>query len=166
MRGYWTAAAITGAVLILTGCEAAEAPAPVEDAPILLKAGQWTMDRTITGYNTPDITAEDYARMVGTKSTAEVCLTVDAKGQPDPNALAGAEGEECTYKEPSIRKGRFIANLTCKAGKGTSELVLEGNYKADSMTLGVSMTKMEGGNAVLRTTHDLTAKRTGECKAR
>lgn len=153
------------AATILAGCSEAPVPAPVEDAPILLKAGQWTFDRTLTGYNTPDITAEDYARMVGTKSSAEVCLAVNADGRPDPNALAGAEGADCTYKEPSIRKGRFIASLVCKAGKGTSELTLEGNYKPDSMTLGVSMTKLEGGQAVLRTTHDLTGKRTGECKA-
>lgn len=160
MRGILALAAMT-----LAGCSEAEAPAPVEDAPVLIKAGQWTFDRTLTGYNTPDITAEDYARMVGTKSTAEVCLAVDDKGFPDANALAGAEGTDCTYKEPSIRKGRFIASLVCKAGKGTSEMVLEGNYKPDSMTLGVSMTKLEGGQAVLRTTHDLTGKRTGECKA-
>ncbi|MGK2909306.1 MAG: DUF3617 domain-containing protein [Sphingobium sp.] len=153
------------AAVILAGCTEAEAPAPVDDVPMLIKAGQWTIDRTLTGYNTPDITAEDYARMVGTKSSGEICLAVDAEGRPDPNALAGAEGAECAYKEPSIRKGRFIATLVCKAGKGTSELVLEGNYKPENMTLGVSMTKLEGGKAVLRTTHDLTGKRTGECKA-
>lgn len=161
MRGILAVAAI-----VLAGCSEAEAPAPEkEDAPILLKAGQWTMNRTITGYNTPTVTAEDYARMVGTKSTAEVCIAVAADGRPDANALAGEEGADCTYKEASIRKGRFIATLACKAGKGTSELVLEGNYTPDSMTLGVSMTKTEGGKAVLRTTHDLSGKRTGECKA-
>lgn len=160
MRGYYTVAA-----MVLAGCTEAETPAPVEEAPVLIKAGQWTIDRTLTGYNTPDITAKDYARMVGTKSSAAICLTVDEEGRPDANSLAGSEGAQCTYKDHSIRKGRFIATLVCKAGKGTSELVLEGNYTPDSMTMGVSMTKLEGGNAVLRTTHDLTGRRTGECKA-
>ena len=64
-----------------------------------------------------------------------------------------------------MRKGRLIATLSCKAGAGVSELVVEGNYTADSMTLGTTMTKTEGGKPVLRTTHDLTARRVGDCPA-
>lgn len=161
MRGI-----VAATILLLAGCSAAEAPpTEKEDAPILLKAGQWTMNRTITGYNTPTVTAAEYARMVGTKSTAEVCVAVAANGYPDADALAGEEGKDCTYKETSIRKGRFIGTLSCKAGKGTSELVMEGNYTPETLTLGVSMTRTEGGKPVLRTTHDLSGKRTGECKA-
>tara|TARA_R110000868_G_scaffold324965_2_gene585783 strand:+ start:542 stop:1030 length:489 start_codon:yes stop_codon:yes gene_type:complete len=161
MRGYWTFAA-----LALAGCSAEQAPPPEqEDAPIVLKAGQWTLSRTITGYNTPDITAEDYARMVGTKAEAKLCIAVGKDGRPDADALAGPEGKDCTYKDASIRKGRFIATLACKADGGTSELVLEGNYTPESLTLGSSMTKTVGGKAVLRTTHDLSGKRTGDCAA-
>jgi hypothetical protein len=43
--------------------------------------------------------------------------------------------------------------------------MVEGNYTADSMTLGTTMTKTEGGQPVLRTTHDLTARRVGDCPA-
>ncbi|CAN5438695.1 hypothetical protein BH10PSE12_BH10PSE12_32830 [soil metagenome] len=155
------AMALTGA---LTGCGPAEQAAPVaEDTPILLKAGQWTLNRTLTGYNTATVTAAEYAAKVGQKSTESVCIAIDAKGMPDPDALAGSDGKDCTYKEPSIRKGRFIATLLCKAGTGTSELLLEGNYTPESLTLGGSTTKTVDGNAVLRTTQDLTGKRTGDC---
>lgn len=159
MRGYWTIAAVA-----LSACSAEPAPEPkAEAAPILIKAGEWTFQRKQTGYNTPTTTAKEYARMVGTNSEAKLCVKVDADGRPDADALAGAEGKDCTYKDASIRKGRFIATLACKKGAGTSEVVLEGNYAAESLTLGVSMTETQGDKAVLRTTHDLSGKRTGEC---
>ena len=108
MRKWRIAASITLAG-ILAGCQAAEQPAPAADeAPIVLKAGQWTLDRTLTGYNTATVTAAEYAAHVGQKSTTSVCMSVDAKGLPDPDALAGPDGKDCTYKEPSVRKGRFM----------------------------------------------------------
>lgn len=160
MRGFLMMAALTG--LSACGSEPV-AQAPAEDPPVLLKTGQWTLSRTQTGYNTATVTAQEYAAKVGTKSEDKICLAVDAAGVPDPDGLAGKDGSDCTYKDKTIRKGRFIATLACKAGPGTSELLLEGNYKPDSMTLGVSMTKSVDGNPVLRTTHDLTGQRTGDC---
>lgn len=62
-----------------------------------------------------------------------------------------------------LRKGRLIATLSCKSGAGTSEIVLEGNYTADTLTLGSTMTKTVDGSPVLRTTHDVSGKRAGEC---
>ena len=161
MRGYWAMAAA-----MLAGCSAEPAPeAKPEAPPIVLQSGEWTIQRKQTAYNTPTVTAEEYARMVGTSSEVKLCVKVDAEGRPDADALAGAEGTDCTYTDASIRKGRFIATLACKKGAGTSEIVLEGNYTPDSLTLGVSMTETQGGKAVLRTTHDLSGKRTGECGA-
>ncbi|RVT43237.1 DUF3617 domain-containing protein [Sphingobium algorifonticola] len=163
MRRYRLTALLT---MALAGCNAEPAPQPKpEPAPVILQSGAWTFKRTQTGYNTPTTTAEDYARMVGSNSEAKLCLKVDTEGRPDADALAGREGTDCSYTDASIRKGRFIATLACKAGAGTSELVVEGNYKADSLTLGVSMTQTVGGKAVLRTTHDLSGKRTGDCEA-
>jgi hypothetical protein len=160
MRGLFMIAALAG--LAACGSKPAE-EAPKEDPPILLKAGKWTLSRTQTGYNTPTVTAQEYAAKVGTKSEAALCIAVDAAGVPDADALAGEEGSGCTYKDKTVRKGRFIATLECKAGAGTSELLLEGNYTPDSLTLGVSMTKSVDGKPVLRTTHDLSGKRTGDC---
>ncbi len=163
MKREWIAAGL----IALAGCSGGEqAAAPVEEeAPVVMKAGQWTLTRTTTGYNTPTVTAAEYQAHVGKKSEESVCLKVSDDGRPDPSALAGDEGSECTYKSDSLfRKGRMIATLECKAGSGTSELPVEGNYTADTLTLGVSMTKTEGGAQVLRTTHDLTGKRTGDCK--
>lgn len=159
MRGW-----IVGTAVLLTACSATEAPPPPpEDAPIVLKGGEWTLTRTVTGYNTPTVTAAEYAAQVGKKSEEKLCIAVGTDGRPDADALAGKEGSDCTYKDATVRKGRFIATLNCKAGGGTSELVLEGNYTPDSLTVGTSMTKSSGGAAVLRTTHDLSGKRTGEC---
>lgn len=162
MRGY-----AIGAVLLLAGCgEKAAPPPPVEDAPVVMKAGEWAFTRTTTGYNTPTVTAEEYAAKVGKKAEAKACVQVNKDGKPDADALAGDEGSECTYaKDAILRNGRMIANLSCKAGKGASELLVEGNYTADSMTFGVSMTKTVDGKPVLRTTHDLSSKRVGDCPA-
>lgn len=162
MKREWIAVGL----IALAGCSGQEAAAPVEeDAPVVMKAGQWTLTRTTTGYNTPTVTPAEYQAHVGKKSEESVCLKVDADDRPDPNALAGAEGTECSYKSDSLfRKGRMIATLECKAGTGTSQLPVEGNYTADTLTLGVSMTKSESGSPVLRTTHDLSGKRTGDCK--
>jgi hypothetical protein len=161
MRGWIV---LSMAALAACGSQEASAP-PTEDAPVMMKAGQWTLARTMTAYNTPTVTAEQYAAKVGTKSSADVCLSVDPKGLPDADALAGDEGKKCTYKEGFAHKGRLVASLVCKSGSGSSELSVEGNYTADTLTFGVSMTRSEGGKPVLSTTHDLTGKRTGDCKA-
>jgi hypothetical protein len=147
----------------LNACsEPAPAPEAVE-APILMKAGEWLLTRKTTGYNTPTVTPAEYQAKLKETAEDKVCIAVDPKGLPDADPLAGAEGKDCTYKDKMVRNGRFIATLSCKAGTGTSELVVEGNYKAESLTMGVTMTKTVGGQTVLRTTHDLTGKRIGDC---
>lgn len=162
MRG-WSLLPLVG-LLAACGSSKEEAPPP-EAPPVRIEAGQWTFSRTTTGYNTPTVTAEEYAAKVGQKSEDDICLKVGDDGRPDADALAGKEGSDCTYKEGFLHNGRLVATLACKAGEGTSELSVEGNYTADSMTLGVSMTKSVDGKPVLRTTHDLTGKRTGDCKS-
>ena len=161
----WTV--VAGVCLALMGCTA-EAPENkiAEDVPVVMKAGQWTFTRQTTGYNTPTVTAQEYAEQLKNKSVKTVCVAVDEKGLPDADALAGDEGSECSYKDDAVmRKGRMIANLSCKkSGGGTAELMVEGNYKPDSLTVGVSMTRTVGGQPVLRTTHDLTGKFEGECR--
>ena len=156
---------IATAMLVLGGCSNGAEQAPVqEEAPIVMKGGQWMLTRTTTGYNTPTVTPAEYQQHVGKKSEESICLAVGADGRPDANALAGKEGSDCTYKSDSLfRKGRLIATLECKSGGGKAELPIDGNDTADTLTLGVSMTKTEGGSPVLRTTHDLSGKRTGDC---
>lgn len=140
-----------------------EPAAETAEAPIVMKAGEWTLTRKTTGYNTPTVTPTEYQAALKQVSEDNACIAVDAAGVPDANALAGAEGKDCTYKDKLIRKGRLIATLACTSGKGTSEIVLEGNFTADTLTLGSTMTKTEGGSPVLRTTHDVTGKRMGAC---
>ncbi|AEG49436.1 hypothetical protein Sphch_1750 [Sphingobium chlorophenolicum L-1] len=148
----------------LAACGSQPEPAPeTAEAPIVMKGGEWTLTRKTTGYNTPTVTPAEYQAALKQVDEDKVCIAVDAAGVPDANALAGAEGKDCTYKDKLIRKGRLIATLACTAGKGTSEIVLEGNFTADTLTLGSTMTRTEGGSPVLRTTHDVTGKRAGEC---
>jgi len=146
------------------GCnETAPAPTPVEAAPVTLEAGQWSFTRKTTGYNTPTVTPAEYQAALKKVDEEKLCLAVDDQGVPDADALAGPEGSDCTYKDRILRKGRLIATLSCKAGKGMSDIIVEGNFTGDSMTLGTTMTKTVGGKAVLRTTHDLTGRRLGNC---
>lgn len=153
-----------GLALGLAGCGDDPAPAPeAVEAPVVMKAGEWTLTRKTTGYNTPTVTPAEYQAALKQTRDDRLCIAVDAAGVPDPDALAGAEGAECAYKDKLIRKGRLIATLSCKAGAGTSEIVLEGNFTADTLTLGSTMTKTVGGRPVLRTTHDVSGKRAGEC---
>ncbi|WP_022682033.1 DUF3617 domain-containing protein [Sphingobium bisphenolivorans] len=148
----------------LAACgEQAEPTAEAVEAPVIMKGGEWTLTRKTTGYNTPTVTPAEYQAALKEVSEDKVCIAVDATGSPDANALAGEEGKNCTYKDKLIRKGRLIATLACTSGKGTSEIVLEGNFTADTLTLGSTTTKTEGGSPVLRTTHDVTGKRAGEC---
>lgn len=148
----------------LAACGSKPEPAPeTAETPIIMQAGEWTLTRKTTGYNTPTVTPAEYQAALKQVSEDKACIAVDAAGVPDANALAGAEGKDCTYKDKLIRKGRLIATLSCTSGKGTSEIVLEGNFTADTLTLGSTMTKTEGGSPVLRTTHDVTGKRAGEC---
>lgn len=148
----------------LAACGSDPAPAPeAEEAPVVMQAGQWALTRKTTGYNTPTVTPAEYQEALKLVSEDKLCIAVDKDGLPDPNALAGAEGTECTYKDKMARKGRLIATLSCKAGAGTSEIAVEGNYTADMLTLGSTMTKTESGQPVLRTTHDLTGRRVGDC---
>lgn len=153
-----------GLALGLTACGNQSAPAPeAVEAPIMLKAGEWTLVRKTTGYNTPSVTPAEYQAALKETDEDKLCIAVDAAGVPDANALAGDEGKDCIYKDKLVRKGRLIATLSCKAGGGTSEIVLEGNFTADTLTLGSTMTKTVDGSPVLRTTHDVTGKRAGEC---
>jgi hypothetical protein len=150
-------------ILALGGCSE-PAPAPeAEAAPILMQAGEWVLTRKTTGYNTPTVTPAQYQAALKQVSEDKVCVTVDADGMPDAAALAGKDGTACTYKDKMARKGRLIATLACTAGKGTSDIAVEGNYTADTLTLGETMTQSEGGGAVLRATYDLSGKRVGEC---
>lgn len=146
----------------LAACDSAPEPEVVE-VPVLMKAGQWSLTRKTTGYNTPTVTPAEYQAALKEINEDSICIAVDPAGVPDADALAGKEGEDCTYKDKLVRKGRLIATLSCKAGNGTSEIVLEGNYTADTLTLGSTMTKTVDGQPVLRTTHDVTGKRIGEC---
>lgn len=159
----WMAAPLVLA-LALGACGQKEEPAPeAEETPILMKAGEWVLTRKTTGYNTPTVTPAQYQAALKQTRDDRSCLTVDAAGVPNADALAGTEGKDCIYKDKLVRKGRLIATLSCKAGEGTSEIVLEGNFTEDTLTLGSTMTKTVGGSPVLRTTHDVTGKRTGEC---
>ena len=153
-----------GAVLGLAACGSDPAPAPeAEEAPVMMQAGQWELTRKTTGYNTPTVTPAQYQEALKQIGEEKLCLAIDQDGAPDADALAGPEGQDCIYKDKLVRKGRLIVTLSCKAGAGVSELMVEGNYTAASMTLGTTMTKTEGGQPVLRTTHDLTARRVGDC---
>lgn len=163
MRKTILAALPLAMTLGLTGC-GNQAPAPeAVEAPILMKAGEWAITRKTTGYNTPTVTPAEYQAALKETDEDKLCIAVDAAGVPDANALAGDEGKDCTYKDKLLRKGRLIATLSCKSGGGTSEIVLEGNYTADTLTLGSTMTKTVDGSPVLRTTHDVSGKRAGEC---
>lgn len=150
-------------LVALAACGSEPPPPPVEDAPVLMQAGQWTLTRKTTGYNTPTVTPAQYQAALKQVVEDKVCIAIAPDGLPDADALAGGESTACTYKDRLARKGRLIATLACTAGAGTSEIVVEGNYTADTLTLGTTMTKTQGGQPVLRTTHDLTGKRTGDC---
>ncbi|AJR22889.1 MULTISPECIES: DUF3617 domain-containing protein [Sphingobium] len=164
MQKFALAALPLGLALGLAACGSKPEPAPeTTEAPIVMKAGEWALTRKTTGYNTPTVTPAEYQAALKQVSEDKTCIAVDAAGVPDANALAGDEGKNCTYKDKLIRKGRLIATLSCTSGKGTSEIVLEGNFTADTLTLGSTMTRTEGGQPVLRTTHDVTGKRAGEC---
>ncbi|WP_340265840.1 DUF3617 domain-containing protein [Sphingobium mellinum] len=148
--------------LAACGNDAAPAPEAVE-APIMMRAGEWALVRKTTGYNTPTVTPAEYQAALSQTEQDKLCIAIDAKGLPDPDALAGSEGKDCTYKDKLLHKGRLIATLSCKSGAGTSEIAVEGNVTADTLTLGSITTKTQNGSRVLRTTHDLTGKRQGEC---
>lgn len=153
-------------MLGLGGCSGEPAPTPeAEEAPIVMQAGEWVLTRKTTGYNTPTVTPAQYQEALRQVSEDKICITVAPDGVPDSAVLAGAEGTDCSYKDKLARKGRLIVTLACNAGAGTSEIMAEGNYTADTMTLGTTMTKMQDGQPVLRTTHDLTGKRVGDCPA-
>lgn len=159
MMREWMAVAI----LCLAACSEPAPPPEVVEAPVLMQAGEWTLVRKTTGYNTPTVTPAEYQAALAQVKEEKLCIAIDAEGLPGADALAGADGKDCTFKDKLVRKGRLIATLACKSGGGTSEIVLEGNYTADTLTLGSTMTKMQDGSAVLRTTYDVTGQRVGDC---
>lgn len=165
MRYIMLAGLPLAATLGLGGC-GSPAPAPeVEEAPIVMQAGEWTLTRKTTGYNTPTITPEQYQTALKQVREDKACIAIGDDGMPNADALAGADGTDCTYSDKLVRKGRLIATLACKAGGGTSTIAVEGNYTADTLTLGSTVTQSIDGNPVSRTTYDLTGKRTGDCPA-
>lgn len=164
MRHRMLAASPLGLALGLGACGNDAAPAPeAVEAPIMMKAGEWTMVRKTTGYNTPTVTPAEYQAALKKTDEGKLCIAVDKSGLPDADALAGDEGKDCSYKDKLIHKGRLIATLSCKSGAGTSEIAVEGNVTADTLTLGSTTTRTVNGSPVLRTTHDLTGRRNGDC---
>lgn len=151
----------------LAACSSEPPPAPKEEeAPIVMSAGEWQLTRRTTGYNTPTVTPAEYQKALKQVVEEKVCITLDKDGAPPADILAGDEGSGCTFKDKMLRKGRLIATLSCtSAGKSSVEIGLEGNYSADTLTLGTAMTKTERGKPVLRTTRDFTGKRLGDCPA-
>lgn len=92
MRETILAAAPLAVMLCLAGCgKEAPKPEPVE-APILMKAGEWTITRKTTGYNTPTVTPAQYQAALQKTDEDSLCIAVDAAGIPDANALAGTRG--------------------------------------------------------------------------
>lgn len=163
------AAPVMASMLVLAGltaCSSEPPPAPKEEeAPVVMSPGEWQMTRHTTGYNTPTVTPAEYQKALKQVVEEKVCITLDKDGAPAPDILAGDEGSACTFKDKMLRKGRLIATLSCTSGKGSAEIAVEGNYTADTLTLGTTMTKTEGGKPVLRTTRDLSGKRLGDCPA-
>lgn len=164
VRAAWPLLAVVA--LAACGSEPAAPPPEAEAAPVVMRSGQWALTRKTTGYNTPTVTPAEYQAALKQVGEERLCLSIGPDGLPDADALAGAEGSACRYQDKMARKGRLIATLSCKAGGGTSEIMMEGNYTADTMTLGTTMTKTQGGKPVLRTTHDLTGRRLGDCSAK
>lgn len=144
---------------LLAGCSEAD-PVPVTEPPVRLQAGQWTITHRLTGYNYPGVTAQEYAARVGKQVEAKLCLNIDDQGLPDAVALAGPQGKGCRLTSGSATKGRFAATLACKSDV---TITLEGNYRANSLSLGSRMTSPMGGDAALRTTSDVSGTRTGDC---
>ncbi|HEX7783784.1 MAG TPA: DUF3617 family protein [Sphingobium sp.] len=161
MRG--TTISLLMTATFLAACSAEAPPEATEEAPVALKAGQWMLTRTYTAYKSAATATPEDAKKIGTKSETSICLPVAADGKADPSALAGDDGTDCKYKETYMNGGRFVGSMACKAGAGTSELQIEGSYKADSMDFTANMAKTVGGNTALSTSYTLEGKRTGEC---
>jgi hypothetical protein len=162
MRGTTISLVMTAAML--AACSAEAPPEATDDAPVVLKGGQWALTKTYTAYKSATTATPEDAAKLNTKTETSVCLAVAADGKADPNALAGDDGTDCKYKETYMSNGRFVGALACKADAGTSELQIEGSYKADSLTFAVNTAKTVGGNTALSTSYSLAGKRTGECK--
>jgi len=92
MRKTTLAALPLAMTLGLTGCNNEAPPTEAVEAPILMKAGEWTIARKTTGYNTPTVTPAEYQAALKQIGEDKLCIAVDPLGVPSADALAGKEG--------------------------------------------------------------------------
>ena len=109
----WPLAILLGGTLGLTACGSEPAPAPeAEEAPVLMQAGQWTLTRKTTGYNTPTVTPAEYQEALKQIGEDKLCIAIDKDGLPDADAIAGKEGTACSYKDKMARKGLSLIHIS------------------------------------------------------
>src|SRR3546814_19513936 len=81
MQKFALAALPLGLALGLAACGSKPEPAPeTTEAPIVMKAGEWTLTRKTTGYNTPTGTPAEYKAALNQGSEEQACLPAHPAG--------------------------------------------------------------------------------------
>ena len=175
---------VTGALLGLSACDSGKGVSAknesvesvqnkVADAVAsgeFMKPGQWAgtvkiTDMTMPGMEKlpPQMQEQMKARLAQGHSF-ENCLTPeDAR---DPKArMAENSGGKCTYDHFEMAHGVIDAKMSCTSEAGPRTMTMKGTYSGDSYEMEMASTGQGEGPAGMSMKMQMSAKRTGACKA-
>ena len=157
-------------LLVLTGCSNAtgeEAAAPKREAASALEPGQWEITREVVKIAATDNGKPALDTPVGTKTTFTHCVAEANVKKPEPALFAGIEGEECTYRNFYMSRGRINASLDCRPPALSGEIMrtIDGDFTADSLEATATAETYFGSFGDVSISAKMTGHRIGECPA-
>ena len=170
-----------GALLVLAGCSRQEATSPAGQSsaqaaqshaaaptPVVTmhpRAGRWESTMRLEKMEVANLPPQARAAMQnqrGMTQTFTTCLTPEQAIQPDARFFQNS-AENCTYDHFTMQGGRIDAEMSCKAGKGTTRTRMVGSFSADTYDVAISSKGEMQPGMPMTVEMAIRSRRTGDC---
>jgi hypothetical protein len=150
------------AALALSACGGGgEAPKAEDKAPEKMADGLYEVTSEVIDLSSTDKTTPATKLKKGDTQVVKACV---ANGKPAPDMFAEA-GDKCETKNDYVRYGRLSAQLSCKRGSLSGEVMpaMMGSYTADGFEGDISTLTYFVKDGDYRMLRKVTGKRIGDC---
>lgn len=144
----------------------ANAAGAADKAKLQLAAGQWETTAEYDNVRVTEGTTPAIKAVAGEKVAGGACVGEEEGKKPQP-ALFAAQGDDCTYQNFYMSRGRINADMRCRreGASGDIMVAVQGTYTADSFDLTTDTRTIFAGSGDIAATGKMTGRRVGECSA-